>query len=63
MPERRPPEPDGRGENSYHFDFHEDEIEFIKAIERYRKEKKKRHLAWHEVLEVVKRIGYTKDKV
>ncbi len=49
-----------RGDNSIYFDFHDDELEFMKAIERYRKDNKKRFLSWSEVLEVLKELGYTK---
>jgi hypothetical protein len=45
---------------SDNFDYTEEEMEFIKAIERYQKKEKKRYLAYSEILAVAKSIGYTK---
>ena len=50
-----------RGDDSTYINYTEDELEFMKAIERYRKENDKRFLAWRDVLEVVRSLGYRKE--
>ncbi len=35
-----------------------DELEFVQAIEKYKKEKTKLFLSWTEVLQIVKSLGY-----
>jgi hypothetical protein len=35
-----------------------DELEFVQAIEKYKKDNAKLFLSWTEVLEVVKSLGY-----
>ena len=35
-----------------------DELEFVQAIEKFKKEKSKLFLSWTEVLEIVKALGY-----
>ena len=37
-----------------------EQLEFIKAIERYKNEKKKLFLSWSEVLGILKNLGYEK---
>ena len=37
-----------------------EELQFIKAIEKYKKEHEKHFLSWTEVLKVVKAAGYRK---
>jgi len=37
-----------------------EELQFIKAIEKYKKEHDKQFLSWTEVLKVVKAAGYRK---
>ena len=37
-----------------------EELQFIKAIEKYKKEHEKHFLSWTEVLKVVKAVGYRK---
>jgi hypothetical protein len=38
-----------------------DELEFVRAIERYKKGTGKLFLSWTEVLEVVKELGYVQS--
>ena len=37
-----------------------EQLEFIKAIENYKNEKKKRFLSWSEVLNILENLGYQK---
>ena len=37
-----------------------EELQFIKAIEKYKKEHNKHFLSWTEVLKVAKALGYRK---
>ncbi len=37
-----------------------EELQFIKAIEKYKSEKNKHFLSWTEVLKIVKKLGYRK---
>ena len=37
-----------------------EQLEFIKAIERYKNDKKKLFLSWSEVLNILKDLGYEK---
>jgi len=37
-----------------------EQLEFIKAIEKYKNEKKKLFLSWSEVLDILKDLGYQK---
>ena len=37
-----------------------EELQFIKAIERYKSENNKHFLSWTEVLKIVKELGYKK---
>lgn len=41
-------------------DYTEDELEFLKAIERYKREARRPFPTWKEVLEVLKSLGYEK---
>jgi hypothetical protein len=41
-------------------DYTDDEIEFMKAIDRYRRENGRPFPTWSEVLEVVRALGYEK---
>jgi len=38
-----------------------DELEFVQAIEKYKKDHAKLFLSWTEVLEVVKALGYVQS--
>jgi hypothetical protein len=40
--------------------YTEDELEFLKAIDLYKRQKHRPHPAWHEVLAVFKSLGYRK---
>lgn len=40
--------------------FTEDEVEFLMAIDRYQRRTNRRFLSWHEVLRVVRSLGYAK---
>ena len=40
-----------------------EQLEFIKAIENYKNEKKKLFLSWSEVLNILKNLGYQKVAV
>jgi hypothetical protein len=37
-----------------------EELQFIKAIEKYKKENSKLFLSWTEVLKILKELGYRK---
>ena len=37
-----------------------EELQFIKAIEKYKSENNKHFLSWTEVLKIVKELGYKK---
>lgn len=37
-----------------------EELQFIKAIEKYKSESNKHFLSWTEVLKIVKELGYKK---
>lgn len=39
-----------------------EELEFVKAIESYKKEKSQNFLSWTEVLAIVKDLGYRKSE-
>lgn len=39
-----------------------EELEFVQAIEKYKKEKSKIFLSWSEVLSIVKELGYRKSE-
>ena len=39
-----------------------DELEFVKAIELYKKQKKQAFLSWTEVLNIVKDLGYRQSE-
>lgn len=39
-----------------------DELEFVQAIEKFKKEKSKIFLSWSEVLAIVKDLGYRKSE-
>ena len=41
-------------------DFASESIEFLSAIEDYKKENDKLFLSWSEVLHIVKKLGYRK---
>ncbi len=38
-----------------------DEIEFMLAIEKYKRQRRRPHPTWHEVLRVLKSLGYRKE--
>ena len=40
--------------------YTEDELEFLKAMDSYKKKYNRPHPTWREVLEVVKSLGYSK---
>ena len=40
--------------------FSNEELAFIQAVEKYKAEHCKAFLSWSEVLQIVKRLGYTK---
>ncbi len=39
-----------------------EELEFVKAIEKYKKEKSQAFLSWSEVLQILKDLGYRKSE-
>lgn len=43
-------------------EYGDEEIEFLLAIERYKREKKRPFPTWHEVLRIVKSLGYRKGE-
>ena len=40
--------------------LNQEELEFVRAIESYKKQHDKLFLSWTEVLEIVKDLGYVK---
>ena len=40
--------------------FSDEEREFLVAIEKYQRESRRRFLSWHEVLRILKSLGYRK---
>ena len=42
--------------------FSEDEVEFMMAMERYKRKRRRPFPTWHEVLQVVHALGYRKVK-
>src|SRR5262249_19158467 len=48
------------GENFPGSTYTDEEREFFKAIDRYRRLRRRPNLMWHEVLRVFKRLGYRK---
>ncbi|MEE8143647.1 MAG: hypothetical protein V3T77_11145 [Planctomycetota bacterium] len=38
-----------------------DELEFVRAVEEYKKQKSKTFLPWTEVLSIIKALGYRKS--
>lgn len=40
----------------------QEELDFVKAIEDYKKQKKQNFLSWTEVLNVVKDLGYVRSE-
>ncbi|MFO0850308.1 MAG: hypothetical protein U0871_17380 [Gemmataceae bacterium] len=43
-------------------DFTADEVEFLKAMERYQRRHARRYPTWREVLLVLHALGYRKEK-
>ncbi len=39
----------------------QEELEFVRAVENYKKEKSKHFLSWTEVLSIFKELGYKKS--
>ncbi len=39
-----------------------EELEFVRAIEKYKKDKSQAFLSWSEVLHIVKDLGYRKSE-
>jgi len=50
-------------ENNLGSELTPDEVEFLLAMERYKREKHRPFPTWHEVLRVVKSLGYRKPEV
>jgi hypothetical protein len=44
------------------FEYEAEEVEFIMAMDRYKREKKKPFPTWSEVLEVLRGLGWKKVK-
>jgi hypothetical protein len=55
-----PPDEDCYDEVNLGASFSDEEREFLQAIEEYRRRSKRRFLSWHEVLRVLKSLGYRK---
>ncbi len=45
-----------RGVNDRNFD--DDELEFLKAMDRYKRDHHRPHPTWHEVLDVLRSLGW-----
>lgn len=48
------------GEEHPGWDFTPDELEFLKAMERYQRRMRRRYPTWREVLAVLRGLGYRK---
>ena len=44
-------------------DYSQDEVEFMKAIDEYKRKNGRMFPTWSEVLEVIRGLGYTKSTV
>ncbi len=44
------------------YDYSDDEIEFLRAMDLYKREKSRPFPTWCEVLEVVRSLGYRKEQ-
>ena len=42
--------------------FTSDEAEFLRAVDRYKSRTRRAFLSWHEVLRIVKDLGYRRPK-
>ena len=56
----KPHKANGIGETCPGSEYDADEIEFLKAMERYQRLHKRRYPTWREVLFVLKSLGYRK---
>ncbi len=54
------PNEDGYDEVNLGAAYSDDEREFLLAIEKYQRHSGRRFLSWHEVLRVLKSLGYRK---
>jgi hypothetical protein len=43
-------------------DYTPDEIEFMLAVDKYKREQRRPHPTWSEVLEVLRGLGYAKSR-
>jgi hypothetical protein len=60
-PPRKPKKPPRRGNVlTSEPDYADEETEFIKAMDRFKREKRKPFPTWSEVLAVLKALGYRK---
>lgn len=50
-----------RPDTSFFRMYDADEIEFLQAVDRYKREKSRPFPTWAEVLEVLKSLGYRKE--
>lgn len=55
-----PRKPDGLGETSPGSEYAADEVEFLMAVEAYKRNYRRPFPTWTEVLKVLKSLGYRK---
>ena len=53
--------PDGLGEKHPGADCTEEELEFLKAIDTYKRERGRPHPDWIEVLDLLRQLGWRKE--
>lgn len=64
MARRRPNREHGlAGDTSLGSEYTAEELEFLRAMDRYKRERRRPFPAWSEVLAVLKSLGYQKPEV
>lgn len=58
---RKPDSLPDRSPNSYFFDYKEDELEFMKAIDRWKQVNHSQYPKCSDILAVLKSLGYSKQ--
>jgi hypothetical protein len=52
--------PTGENPTTSEIDYGADELEFLKAVDRYKRERHRPHPTWREILKVLVSLGYRK---
>jgi hypothetical protein len=59
---RRPRFPAGNSRGDHAWKYADDEVEFMLAMDRYKRDQRRPFPAWSEVLAVLKGLGYRKPR-